>query len=136
MARYRPVCLFAALVGVVLLGSIACRDAAEAGYRQQITPAELAERMGTPTMPVILDVRSPREYAAGHVPGAINIPHNQLASRLGELGIDRSDELVVYCLTGKRAVMAEQLLAQDGYTNVRDLQGQLPAWHGGGYPFE
>jgi phage shock protein E len=134
MARHHSVCLVAALLSAVLLGTVGCRDGAKAGCPAQITPAELAERIRTQAAPVILDVRSSREYAAGHVPGAINIPYNQLAGRLGELGIDKSDELVVYCLSGKRAAVAEQVLAQAGYTSVCGLEGQLRAWQGGGYP--
>jgi phage shock protein E len=136
MARYRSVCLVAALLGAVLLGSVGCRNAAELGYAAQITPAELAERVRTRTAPLILDVRSSREYAAGHVPGAINIPHTELAGRLSELEIDKSDELVVYCLSGRRTALAEQVLAEAGYTSVRSLEGQLRAWQGGGYPVE
>jgi len=136
MARYRSVCLFAALVSAVLLGTVACRNAAEPGYSSQITAAELAERMRKRTAPLILDVRSPREYAAGHVPAAINIPHTELAGRLSELGIDESDELVVYCLGGKRAGLAEQVLVGASYTGVRYLEGQMRGWQGGGYPVE
>ena len=136
MARYRSSFVVAALASAVLLGTAGCRNAAEPGYPASIAAAELAERVGTPAAPLILDVRSPGEYAAGHVPEAINIPHTQLTVRLGELGIDKSDEVVVYCLGGQRAALAEQVLAQAGYTNVRSLEGQLRAWHGGGYPLE
>ena len=59
-----------------------------------------------------------------------------ISGRLNELEIDKSDELVVYCHSGKRAAMAEQVLARAGYTSVRSLQGQLRAWQGGGYPVE
>jgi phage shock protein E len=134
MARYRSVCLVAALVSAVLLGTVGCRNAAEAGCPVQITPAELAERVRTGAAPLILDVRSSREYAAGHVPGAINIPHTELAVRLGELGVDKSDELVVYCLSGPRSALAERVLAQAGYTDVCSLEGQMRAWQRGGYP--
>ncbi len=136
MARYRSVCLFAALVSSVLLGAVGCRNAAEPGYAAQITPAELAEQLRTRAAPLILDVRSSREYAAGHVPGAISIPHTELAGRLGELGINKLDELVVYCHSGKRTALAGQVLARAGYTSVRSLQGQMRAWQGGGYPVE
>jgi phage shock protein E len=136
MARYRSVCLFAALVSSVLLGTVGCRNAAEPGYPAEITPAELAEQVRNRAAPLILDVRSPREYAAAHVPAAINIPHTELAGRLSELEIDKSDELVVYCLSGRRAAAAEQVLARAGYTSVRSLQGQMRAWQGGGYPVE
>ena len=133
MARYGSVCLVAALLSAVLLGTVGCRNAAEPGYPAQITPAELAERVRTRAAPLILDVRSSREYAAAHVPGAINIPHTELAGRLSELGIDKSDELVVYCRSGRRAALAEQVLAEAGYTSVRSLEGQMRAWQGGGY---
>jgi rhodanese-related sulfurtransferase len=136
VARHRSACLFAAVVAAVLLGTVDCRNAAQPGDSTQITAAELAGLVRTRTAPLILDVRSPREYAAGHVPAAINIPHTELAGRFGELGIDKSDELVVYCLSGRRAALAEQVLAQAGYTRVRSLEGQLRAWRGEGYPVE
>jgi rhodanese-related sulfurtransferase len=136
MTRCRSLPLIAALVVSVLLGGIGCRNAAESGYPAPITPAELAKRMRTRAAPLILDVRSPREYAAGHVPAAVNIPHTELAARLGELGIGKSDEVVVYCLAGPRSALAGEVLAQAGYTSVRSLEGQLRAWYGGGYPLE
>jgi rhodanese-related sulfurtransferase len=136
MARYRSVRLVAALLSALLLGAVGCRDAVRSGYPSQITAAELAKRVHTPPAPLILDVRSPREYAAGHVPGAVNIPHTQLAYRLGELGIDKSEEVVVYCQVGKRAALAEQVLAEAGYTGVLHLEGQMRAWQRGGYPTE
>ena len=92
--------------------------------------------MRTRAGPLILDVRSRREYAAGHVPTALNIPYKELAGRLDQLGFEKSDEVVVYCQNGKRALLAEKVLAQAGYTNVKSLQGQMRAWHGGGYPIE
>jgi rhodanese-related sulfurtransferase len=136
MARYRSSFMVAALVGAVLLGTVDCRNAAESAYPASIAPAELAERVGTPAAPLILDVRSSNEYAAGHVPEAINIPHTELAGRLSELGVDKSDEVVVYCLVGKRAALAEQVLAEAGYTGVRHLEGQMRAWQQRGYPTE
>ena len=52
----------------------------------------------------VLDVRTPEEYAAGHVPGAVNIPHDQLASRLAE--VPKDTEVVLYCRSGRRAEIA------------------------------
>jgi rhodanese-related sulfurtransferase len=136
MARHRLVCLFAALVSAVLLGTVGCPNAAKLGDSAQITAAELAERMRTRAAPLILDVRSRREYAAGHVPTALNIPYKELTGRLDELGVDKSDEVVVYCVNGKRALLAEKVLAQAGYTGIRNLEGQMRAWHASGYPIE
>jgi len=85
---------------------------------------------------LLLDVRTPGEFAAGHVPGAINIPHDQLASRLAELPASRDKPLVVYCRTGRRAVLAEEVLRQGGYTHVRHLQGDMLGWQAAGRPIE
>lgn len=136
MARHRSVYLVAALLSAVLLGTLDCRDAARSSYPREIKAAELAKRVRTPGAPLILDVRSRREYSAGHIPGAINIPHTQLKNRLGELEIDKSDEIVVYCLGGQRAAMAEQQLSEAGYTGVVHLEGQMQGWQQRGYPIE
>src|SRR5690606_10760521 len=76
----RPILFFLA-VGV-LSGLGACKSEA-AGAEPQVVPAtDLLELIGTDAAPLILDVRTPEEYAAGHVPGAINIPHDQMATRV------------------------------------------------------
>lgn len=77
---------------------------------------------------VIVDVRTPTEYQAGHIPGARLIPFDQMASRAGELpGKDRP--VLLYCRTGRRTAMAAATLRQLGYTAVYDLQG-LANWPG------
>ena len=53
--------------------------------RPDVSPAAVAEITARPDAPLLLDVRSPEEFAAGHVAGAVNIPHDQLASRLAEV---------------------------------------------------
>jgi rhodanese-related sulfurtransferase len=68
----------------------------------------------------ILDVRSPSEFAAGHVPGATNIPIEELRGRLGELPRDRP--IAAYCQVGMRGYLATRLLAQRGFS-VRNLSG-------------
>lgn len=70
--------------------------------------------------PVVLDVRTPGEYAAGAVPGAINIPLGELRKRLHELPRDR--EIWVHCGVGQRAYYAARILAQKGF-RVRNLSG-------------
>jgi NADPH-dependent 2,4-dienoyl-CoA reductase/sulfur reductase-like enzyme/rhodanese-related sulfurtransferase len=68
----------------------------------------------------VLDVRSPGEFAAGHVPGATNIPIEELRGRLGELPRDRP--IAAYCQVGQRGYLATRLLAQRGFS-VRNLSG-------------
>jgi rhodanese-related sulfurtransferase len=101
-----------------------------------IEPGELAELIAAGNAPLILDVRTPEEFAAGHLPGAHNIPHDQLAGRLGELGIAPDGEIVVHCQSGRRAAAAEQVLREAGYANVRDLSGHWQGWREAGLPTE
>lgn len=93
-----------------------------------ITGDELIERIDAGDAPIILDVRTAEEYAEGHVPGAINISHDELAERLAEIESARGVELVVYCRSGRRAGIAEALLAEQGFTNLEHLEGDMLAW--------
>jgi rhodanese-related sulfurtransferase len=61
----------------------------------------------------LLDVRTPQEYAAGHVPGAVNIPIDELRSRLSEL--PRNQEIAAYCQVGQRGYLATRILRQAGF---------------------
>ncbi len=97
---------------------------------------ELVARIESETAPTILDVRTPEEFAAGHVPGAINIPYTELEERYSELKLEGSDELVVYCQSGRRAAIAEAALSELGFTNVRDLDGHIAAWKQAERPLE
>jgi len=93
-----------------------------------ITPAELRERLEGESVPLILDVRSPEEYAEGHIPGAINIPYDQVAANLDWLESFRTAEIVVYCRTGRRAGVAENVMREAGFTQVADLEGHMTSW--------
>jgi phage shock protein E len=83
---------------------------------------------------VILDVRTQSEYQSGHVPDAVNIPHDQLSSRLSELGAETSTPVVVYCERGGRAAAAEGVLLGAGYSNLHHLEGDMSAWRANGRP--
>ena len=69
---------------------------------------------------IILDVRDPEEFQTGHIPGAINIPLNDLRSRLGELPKDK--EIWVNCRVGQRSYYANRVLLQNGF-KARNLPG-------------
>lgn len=134
MRRTRLVSL-ALLLAVLSLPVWACAESGDGrGVGAPIAAGELAARLGGDDAPLVLDVRSPAEFAAGHVPGAINIPHDQLAARLAELPIDARDELVVHCQRGGRAARAAALLHEAGYQDVRDLEGHWQAWQAAGLP--
>lgn len=87
----------------------------------------LARRLVNEHGALLLDVRSPAEFAGGHLPGALCIPVDQLGARVGEvsdaLGADLERPMVVYCRSGGRAGMAKQLLAQCGFARITNLGG-------------
>jgi len=93
-----------------------------------ITSVELKTAIELKSAPLILDVRTEEEYQSGHIQDALNIPYDQLGDRLAELGIEKSDEVVVYCRSGRRAGIAQALLQAQGYTQVRDLVGHWLEW--------
>lgn len=66
---------------------------------------------------VVIDVRSPEEYASGHLEGALNIPHTEIADRLKELP-ENEKSVVVYCRSGRRSEIAAGVLREKGYTRV------------------
>lgn len=74
----------------------------------------------TPTAkpPLIVDVRSPGEFAAGHVAGSINLPLDQLAQRASAVLPEQHQPLVLCCLSGARSGMAAQWLNAQGYSQV------------------
>jgi phage shock protein E len=69
----------------------------------------------------VLDVRTPGEFAEGHVPGAVNIPYDQVAARSAELG-SKQKPLVLYCRTGRRSGLAAAELVKQGFTAVYDFR--------------
>lgn len=96
-----------------------------------IAPAKL---LATNTQDwLILDVRSAEEYAEGHVPGAINIAHTALASRIEEISEFSDKPVVVYCRSGFRAGKAGDILQQANFKDVRHLDGDIMAWKDAGY---
>lgn len=79
----------------------------------------------------ILDVRSPDEYVAGHVPGAVLVPLAELAGRLGEVPV--GDELLVICKAGGRSYKAAEVLRGQGIDAV-NIAGGTDAWIAAGHP--
>jgi len=85
---------------------------------------------------VVLDVRTPAEFAAGHVPGARNVSHDLLSSKIAELGDLRDKQVVLYCRSGRRTLLAEETLRKAGFTKLLHLQGDYLAWEAEHRPTE
>ena len=93
-----------------------------------VQPGELAAVLGQEDAPLLLDVRTPEEFAQGHVPGARLVPVQELEARLGELDAYKARGVVAYCEVGGRAGKAAELLRAHGFTNVRLLDGSMKRW--------
>lgn len=120
------------VVGLVVLAALACTPSAKPGMTevrvQTLAPRDLLARVEGGKAPVLLDVRSPGEFAAGHIPGAMNIPVDELAARIGDIPASSSDDIVVYCESGRRAAAAQKTLIAAGFTSIFDLTGHMRAW--------
>lgn len=83
---------------------------------------------------VILDVRTPGEFASGHIQGAINIDvegpdfQSQIAT------LDKSKEYAIYCRSGRRSIVAADLMSDKGFTKLSNLESGIISWQGSGYP--
>lgn len=99
-----------------------------------IAAAELSARRASGTAPVVIDVRTAEEYAGGHIPGALNIPFDEVATRISE--VDAPHGVALYCMVGPRARKGETALLAAGYTAVLHLEGGLAAWQAEGLPVE
>ncbi len=82
----------------------------------------------------VLDVRTPEEFAAGHLAGAENIDFyaTDFADQIDTL--DKGDKYVVYCRSGNRSGQATELMAQKGFTAVTDVDGGIVAWEAADLP--
>ena len=76
---------------------------------------------------ILLDVREPEEALLGTIPGAVNIPLDQLRKRLNELS--RSKSIYIFCQVGLRGYLAARILMQNGFTNVKNLSGGYKTYH-------
>ncbi len=120
-------------IAIVLALSWATAALAES-EAPSITASELSARRAAGTAPVVIDVRTKEEYAAGHIPGALNISFDRVAERISE--IEAPNGVALYCMVGPRARKGEAALLGAGYTRVFHLDGGLAAWQAAGLPVE
>lgn len=132
-----PVPLWAIIIGIVavLAGTamLASVRPAAAGVTR-LSPQQYIDQFTAAARPhLLLDVRTPEEFATGHIPGAVNISLQTLESRLSSIPADQP--VVIYCRSGNRSATAAQILAAAGYPNIYDMGGIL-AWQSAGLPIE
>ena len=99
---------------------------------QNVTVQDLAELEASERF--VLDVREDWEYQAGHVPGAVLIPLDELSARVNELPDD--EPIYVICRSGNRSLQASDILEEAEVTDIRNVQGGTLAWEQAGLPLD
>ena len=94
----------------------------EAAY-MNITAQEARTIMDTEQGYVILDTRTREEYDQGHIPGAIQISHDEITEKAEEVLTDKDQLILVYCRSGRRSKIAAEALVELGYTNIKEFGG-------------
>lgn len=120
-----------------VLAVASTHGAAQSGSTPQRVQAEhvLADTQNG-GVTVLLDVRTPEEFALGRVPGAVNVPLGDLSRRLSEFTAHKDAEIVVYCEAGMRAGHAVGLMSQAGFNQLRTMDGHMRGWRQSGLPVE
>jgi rhodanese-related sulfurtransferase len=99
----------------------------------EILAPALSQALGQGAPPQLVDVRTVREFAGGHIEGAVNVPVTELAGRLPGLELDPERPVVAICLTAHRSIPAVRLLRGHGL-EARQLAGGMLAWRAQGLP--
>lgn len=108
-------------------GSNATNDSSNSSSYQQVDAETAKELMDTEDDYVILDVRTQAEYDESHIPGAILIPHDTVATAAENALPDKGQLILAYCRSGNRSKQASQTLVDLGYTNVVEFGG-INSW--------
>ena len=118
----KPKRLLPFVLSLMLLSSCGAPGSSSSGYRQ-ISMDKAVKMMKDEKNYIILDVRRPDEYAEGHIPGAINVPNEEIGTTdIAELP-DKSQLILVYCRSGRRSKEASEKLVKLGYTNIVEFGG-------------
>jgi rhodanese-related sulfurtransferase len=108
------------------------RNKAAVVRERAIYPMALLDQIERGEPPAVLDVRSPAEFAEGHVPGAMNVPFTSVLAGSLDVRARRSETVVLYCGHGPRAWLAGEALRWRGYLRVTYLRGHMAAWRRAG----
>ena len=133
MNSRRAAVVFASLAAVVIV-NIACFNFSlgQQLVYKTISASDARAMMQSSSNILIVDVRTPEEYAQGHLKGAINIPLSDLPLRI--VKFEQNRPILVYCQTGYRSAEASSILMKAGFTKVYNLEGGITAWINAGYP--
>lgn len=98
-----------------------------------ITADGLQQRLAAEgEQPLVVDVREPHEYNSGHIDGAKLAPLGKVVDAMA--GVERDREIILVCRSGNRSGKAQRMLADLGFTSLRNMEGGMRAWETRGYP--
>ena len=100
----------------------------------EVTVEQIKTDMDSGKEFVLLDVRSPYEYEAGHLHKAVNVPRGDLEFMIGKLYPNKDTAMVLYCRLGGASALCTKTLMDMGYKNVKSLKGAFKVWGESGYP--
>jgi rhodanese-related sulfurtransferase len=113
---------------------------------EAVSARDVRDSLDSGQVDLVVDVREPKEWEGGHVPGAINVPRGMLELRADPespatdptLSADKDARVIVYCLKapGARSVLAARTLGSMGYSNVAAMRGGFEEWQAEGLPAE
>jgi rhodanese-related sulfurtransferase len=122
------------LLAGLLLVCLAVQTSADDLLSPGMEPARLMELLDSEQAPLVVDLRAPVEYRIAHIPGAINIPLDDLEARIDELR--NPNGVLIYCLNGARTRQAEPILYAHNVENIYHLKGTLQTWLKQQLPYE
>jgi rhodanese-related sulfurtransferase len=99
----------------------------------KISVDELVEKMEVDSTFYLIDIRTEREYLAGHIQNSLWLPRGFLEFKIQKLIEDPEAEIIIYCKGGARSALAAYTLGQMGYNNVFNLEGGIREWVHSGY---
>jgi hydroxyacylglutathione hydrolase len=99
---------------------------------ERLSAQSVAEELAGSGPPLVLDIRNPREWAAKHIEGSVNVPLSHLQERIAEIPRDR--RIAVHCAGGYRSSIAASILQRHGITNLTEMAGGLAAWEAAKLP--
>lgn len=128
------------LIGLVLMGFLGSCKASNAGNNQgqevviTVTPKDFDHQLTSTTGAQLIDVRTPEEYASGHLKNAININVHGADFESKIKLLSKEQPVFVYCRSGGRSATAADKIEEMGFTKVYNMDGGITSWSGAGLP--
>ena len=119
------------IIAISLFVSLQCTAKARAQHTPVVKSPFLMERIKNNDW-MLIDVRSPQAYANGHIPGAINMPHEKINDYLSELEQHKNKPIIIYCQRDKEAHIAMKMLEKMNVSEVIHFEGDMLGWNGTG----